>query len=56
MPENLEKYIQLSKTIIDDYVKNNNYEQAFTTLLLILNNLGHQERTELLRYYTEKYC
>jgi len=52
MLDNLERYKEISKRVIDDYCKQNDYKNAFITLIAVLNNLDQQQRSNMLRYYT----
>lgn len=52
MPDNLERYKEISKRVIDDYCRQNDFKNAFITLIAVLNNLDQEERSNMLRYYT----
>jgi hypothetical protein len=47
-------YIQLSKTIIDNHIRNLEYRNAFTHLILVLERLNDNDKVEFIDYYSKK--
>lgn len=52
--DNNKIYIQTSKTNIDKLINNNNYRDAFTLLILVLERLDNNDRLEFIDYYSKK--
>ena len=52
MPETSEEiYIYYSKLSIDNYIRKNEYKQAFVLLILFLERLDGEEKAEVIDYY-----
>lgn len=47
-------YIQTSKTNIDGYICKNYYKKAFALLIMVLERLDNDEKTEIIDYYSKK--
>lgn len=45
-------YIELSKKNIDNNIYNYDYKKAFGLLILVLERLNDNERTEFINYYS----
>lgn len=52
--DNVDLYIRLSKTNIDNALLDNNYQKAFFLLLVVLERLDHPEKVEFIDYYIKK--
>ena len=46
-------YIELSKRNIDNYIYSYNYKNAFGLLILVLERLNDNEKTEFIKYYSD---
>jgi hypothetical protein len=51
--ENTEKYISSSKVNIDNYIRKNEYRKAFGLLILFLERLDGEEKTQVIDYYSK---
>jgi hypothetical protein len=51
--ENVEKYISASKLNIDNYIRKNEYRKAFGLLILFLERLDGEEKTQVIDYYSK---
>jgi len=51
--ENVEKYISSSKRNIDNYIRKNDYRSAFRLLILFLERLNFEEKTQVVDYYSK---
>jgi hypothetical protein len=51
--EDTEKYISDSKVNIDNYIRKNEYRKAFGLLILFLERLDGQEKTQVIDYYSK---
>jgi hypothetical protein len=47
-------YIQLSKQNIDYYIRNNEYQKAFSLLIHVLERLDINEKEGFIEYYSKK--
>jgi hypothetical protein len=52
--ENNKKYIQLSKTNIDNAIHKNNYKNAFFLFIMVLERLDNNDKVEFVNYYSKK--
>lgn len=46
-------YIQNSKISIDNFILKNDYRNAYTMLILVLKRLDHNQRVEIIDYYSK---
>jgi hypothetical protein len=46
-------YIKMSKTNINNCISDNNYKNAFTLLILVLERLDNNEKIEFIDYYSK---
>ena len=51
--EDTEKYISGSKVNIDNYISKNEYRKAFGLLILFLERLDGEEKTQVIDYYSK---
>ena len=51
--EDVEKYISSSKVNIDNYIRKNEYRKAFGLLILFLERLDGEEKTQVIDYYSK---
>ena len=51
--EDAEKYISDSKVNIDNYIRKNKYRKAFGLLILFLERLDGEEKTQVIDYYSK---
>jgi hypothetical protein len=51
--EDTEKYISVSKVNIDNYIRKNEYRKAFVLLILFLERLDGEEKTQVIDYYSK---
>ena len=51
--EDVEKYISGSKVNIDNYIRKNEYRKAFRLLILLLERLDGEEKTQVIDYYSK---
>ena len=51
--EAVKKYISGSKRNIDNFIRNNQYRQAFALLILFLERLDGKEKEEVIDYYSK---
>jgi hypothetical protein len=51
--EDTEKYISGSKVNIDNYIRKNEYRKAFWLLILFLERLHGEEKTQVIDYYSK---
>ena len=51
--EDTEKYISDSKVNIDNYIRKNEYRKAFGLLILFLERLDGEEKTQVIDYYSK---
>jgi hypothetical protein len=51
--EDTEKYISGSKVNIDNYIRKNEYRKAFGLLILFLERLDGEEKTQVIDYYSK---
>ncbi len=51
--EDTEKYISCSKVNIDNYIRKNEYRKAFGLLILFLERLDGEEKTQVIDYYSK---
>ena len=51
--EDTEKYISGSKVNIDNYIRKNEYRKAFGLLILFLERLHGEEKTQVIDYYSK---
>ena len=51
--EDTEKYISSSKVNIDNYIRKNEYRKAFGLLILFLERLDGEEKTQVIDYYSK---
>ena len=51
--EDAEKYISDSKVNIDNYIRKNKYRKAFGLLILFLERLDGEEKTQVIYYYSK---
>ena len=57
--ENVEKYISSSKLNIDNFIRKNEYRKAFWLLILFLERLDGEEKTQVIDYYSknmQQFC
>lgn len=47
-------YIQMSKTNIDNYIRNNEYKKAFALTILVLERINADEKVEFVDYYSKQ--
>jgi len=50
--EDTDKYISCSKVNIDNYIHKNQYRKAFWLLILFLERLDGEEKTQVIDYYS----
>ena len=48
------EYLVCSKQRIDEFIYRDNYKRAFGMLILVLERLNDNQKTELLLYYKNK--
>ena len=48
------EYLVCSKQRIDEFIYRDNYKRAFGMLILVLERLNDNQKTELLYYYKNK--
>ena len=53
MLKDTEKYISGSKENIDNYIRKNEYRKAFGLLILFLERLDGEEKTQVIDYYSK---
>jgi hypothetical protein len=51
--EDTEKYISDTKVNIDNYIRKNEYRKAFGLLILFLERLDDEEKTQVIDYYSK---
>ena len=51
--EDTEKYMSGSKVNIDNYIRKNEYRKAFGLLILFLERLHGEEKTQIIDYYSK---
>ena len=51
--EDVEQYISGSKLNIDNYIRKNEYRKAFGLLILFLERLDGEEKTQVIDYYSK---
>ena len=51
--ENVEKYISSSKLSIDNFIRKNEYRKAFGLLILFLERLDGEEKSQVIDYYSK---
>jgi hypothetical protein len=51
--EDREKYISGSRVNIDNYIRKNEYRKAFGLLILFLERLDGEEKTQVIDYYSK---
>ena len=51
--ENARIYISSSKQNIDNYIRKNDYRSAFRLLILFLERLNFEEKTQVVDYYSK---
>jgi hypothetical protein len=51
--EDTEKYMSGSKENIDNYIRKNEYRKAFGLLILFLERLDGEEKTQIIDYYSK---
>jgi len=51
--EDTEKYMSGSKVNIDNYIRKNEYRKAFGLLILFLERLDGEEKTQIIDYYSK---
>ena len=51
--DNNKIYIQMSKTSIDTFINNNDYQKAFVLLVMVLEKLDNDEKVEFIDYYSK---
>ena len=51
--EDTEKYMSGSKVNIDNYIRKNEYRKAFGLLILFLERLDGEEKTQVIDYYSK---
>ena len=51
--DEVKKYISGSKLNIDNYIRKNEYKKAFGLLILFLERLDGEEKTEVINYYSK---
>ena len=51
--EDVEKYISCSKVNIDNYILKKEYRKAFGLLILFLERLDGEEKTQVIDYYSK---
>lgn len=51
--ENDETYIFESKKNIDNYLFKNDYKRAFGLLILVLERIDDNQKTEMIKYYSK---
>jgi hypothetical protein len=49
-----EKYIMCSKQNIDAYMRNNDYQKAFSLFILVLGKLDDNDKNVFIEYYSKK--
>jgi hypothetical protein len=47
-------YIKMSKSTIDTYIRNNEYQKAFSLLIMVLERLDNDEKRKFIDYYSRK--
>ena len=52
--DNNKLYIQMSKTNIDNYIRNNEYKKAFALTILVLERINANEKVEFVDYYSKQ--
>lgn len=52
--DNNKLYIQLSKTNIDNLILINQYKNAFTLLIMVLERLDNNDKIELINYFSKQ--
>ena len=50
--EEAEKYISGSKLDIENHIRKNEYRKAFGRLILFLERLDDEEKTQVINYYS----
>jgi len=50
--EDTDKYISCSKVNIDNYIHKNDYRKAFWLLILFLERLDGEKKTQVIDYYS----
>ena len=51
--ENNKLYIEMSKTSIDYYIRENDFKNAFSLFIIVLEMLDENEKKELISYYSK---
>jgi len=51
--EDIDRYISGSKVNIDNYIRKNEYRKAFGLLILFLERLDGEEKTQVIDYYSK---
>ena len=51
--DNAEKYISSSKLSIDNFIRKNEHRKAFGLLILFLERLDGEEKTQVIDYYSK---
>ena len=51
--ENNKLYIQMSKTSIDYYISENDFKNAFSLFIIVLEMLDENEKKEFISYYSK---
>ena len=51
--EDVETYISGSKLNIDNYIRKNEYRKAFGLLILFLERLDGEEKSQVIDYYSK---
>jgi hypothetical protein len=54
LQEDTAAYIALSKKTIDKDIDNFRFARVFVTFVMVIERLNEPERTEFIRYYSEK--
>jgi hypothetical protein len=50
---NNKKYIKMAKAYIDAYIRKNEYRKAFSMVIMVLERLDTDEKSELVDYYSK---
>lgn len=55
LQNNMQLYLENSKSNIDSYIQKQNYKKAFFLLVLLLERLNEDEKNEIIDYYMHKF-
>ena len=51
--KNNKLYIEMSKTSIDYFIRENNFKNAFSLFIIVLEMLDDNEKKEFISYYSK---